>query len=216
MKFTTGDLPKHFGEWISQYDYFLLDLDNTLYDEKLYLFTAYRAIAKNMDAINNIDAGKAERFLIQTFEREGRYKLFNKLCEAFQVSETNIPFMLETLRTVAPEKKLPLKPGALSVLRQLATSEKKMFLITNGNLQQQENKIKHIDWQGTLQQLTVIYADLHEPKPSRASYDFLVQQYGLHQQRTVMIGDSETDEAFARKSGISFVSAEVLSAADFV
>ena len=205
-----------FSEWFSKYDYFLLDLDDTLYDEKLYLYPAYRVIAKDLAAVNHIDAGKVEKFLIRTFEQEGRDKLFNKLCKTFQVSETLIPCMLETLRTNTPEKKLPLKPGVISLLQRLAAEEKKIFLITNGNLQQQKNKVMQIDWRGFLQHITVIYTALHQPKPSRAAFDFLVRQYGVHPERAVMIGDSETDSEFAINSGISFTHSTIFSSADFI
>jgi HAD superfamily hydrolase (TIGR01549 family) len=77
-------------------------------------------------------------------------------------------------------------------------------VITNGNPQQQKNKIKQINWQGLDSKIRFILANEFIPKPNPGSFkETNIKQTELSQ--TVYIGDSNTDEEFAANIGIAFI-----------
>ena len=57
---------------MTKYDSYIFDLDNTLYDEKIYLFSAYKEIADYISSETKINSNIIFNFLIQTFSSEGR------------------------------------------------------------------------------------------------------------------------------------------------
>ena len=84
-------------------------------------------------------------------------------------------------------------------------SQKQIFIVTNGNVIQQKNKIKNIEFGGLLDHIQVIYADEIKPKPDPEAFFYLQKKYRVSPERIVMIGDSTTDESFAAAAGIDFI-----------
>lgn len=203
-------LQEAFDELCQQYEYFLLDLDNTLYDETHYLYPAYQAIAKKLASVYPLNENELEEFLIKTFEQTGREKLFNKLCQNFQIPESTIPEMLSTLRDLKLATSIELYPTAKVFIEKLVIEKKKVFIVTNGNLRQQQNKVNSINWENNFSKLTFIYTASFKPKPNRASFDYMLQEYGVQAEKSIMIGDAGADEEFAKNSGIRFLFAHIL------
>ncbi|MCW3126989.1 MAG: Haloacid dehalogenase domain protein hydrolase [Bacteroidetes bacterium] len=199
---------------LSSYDFIIFDLDGTLYDEALYLYAAYRSIAQKLAATYGLNTGDIESTLIRGFESEGRNGLFNKLCQAYDIPQSAIAGMLQQMRAFEISD-IALYDKMKDLIRELVTAGKKLFIITNGNPAQQANKIKAIDWQGLDDHIEVIFANTIAPKPDRAAFDHLVEKFGLVPSKTVFIGDTESDEEFARNAGIDFVHAHgILSGKD--
>ncbi|MBL0310659.1 MAG: HAD family hydrolase [Bacteroidetes bacterium] len=194
-----------------QYDFFLLDLDNTLYDEKQYLYPVYQAISKRMAKAYSLNETEMTDFFLDTFEKEGRGSLFNKLCEQFHIPEQEISGMLITMREIILVEKIQLNPVGKLVLDLLVEERKKIFIVTNGNVAQQKNKVSLIDWGESFSYLNFVYANLYQSKPNRASFDFLQKEFSVLPEKTIMIGDSQTDEEFAKNSGIQYVPVQMFS-----
>jgi len=185
-----------------QYDVVLFDLDNTLYAEKSYLHAAYKAIAKNISELEkNQDEKALANFLIKTFDAFGRDQLFDKLIEEFKIESVNIEQMLDWMRTVQLGEKLPLFPLSHELLIK-ALGHCKVFIITNGNVIQQANKVDQLDWGGLRKHIDIIYANATQPKPATASFDSL--QIPSHL-KCIYIGDTESDQLFAKNCGIDFL-----------
>lgn len=195
----------HITELCDRYDFFLLDLDNTLYDETKYLYPAYQVIAKKLASDYSLNATELESFLIYTFEMEGRDKLLDKLCDKFEIPKAAVQYMLSAMRGLKLSAPIDLFPAATSFMDILVRERKEIFIVTNGNLQQQKNKVASINWGDNLQKLKFIYTAELEPKPNRAAFDYIFQKFHASPEKSVMIGDSETDEQFAMNSGIRFV-----------
>ena len=83
------------------------------------------------------------------------------------------------------------------------------FIITNGNVVQQENKIRQIQWKELCQPREVVFANNIEPKPSPGSFDYLANRYELG--KTVYIGDAISDREFSKNASIDFICVNEIS-----
>jgi HAD superfamily hydrolase (TIGR01549 family) len=206
MKFTTDNPEQLADELIAAFDFFLFDLDNTLFRETDYLFPAYKKIADYLSKKRNLNAEAIEKYLTHTFLNEGREKLFNKLLAQFSVPESEMGNILAPLRDTQISNKISLYPEMEIFIRDLVSHEKNVLVVTNGNVQQQKCKVQNIDWKGLDRNIEFVYAAALKPKPDRAAFDYLQKLKGVVKEKSVMIGDTETDSAFAQNAGIHFVS----------
>ena len=153
-----------------QYEFFLFDLDNTLYDERLYLFPAYKEISLYIGKHYGLNPSETEQFLITGFENAGRSNLFNRLCAKFQIPEPAMPDMLHILRTVHLPAPIGLFEKAKHFMEALLKAGKKIYVITNGNVEQQQNKIHLIEWHGMDKQIEFVLASGMKPKPEKGCF----------------------------------------------
>lgn len=194
-----------FRNLLSTKNYFLIDLDDTLYDESQYLFPAYNAIAKYLQQNFHEDEVAIRTFLKNTFTEEGREYLFNKMFAVFEMEEGIMPALLHIMRTVQLNYKMNLFEVWQDMLTQLQQQQKKIFVITNGNPIQQKNKIAQIDWKGFDQQIEFFCADEWKRKPAIDVFEVIMKKYAdATFSDFIMIGDSKTDEEFAINCGIDF------------
>ena len=187
-------------EW-SKYKLVVFDLDNTLYRETDYLFAAYRRIAERCAA----DPKTAEEYysyLCTSFAREGRADLFQRFKDRYAVA-LSIPQMLEILRTT--ECALTIYPAKKDLIAQLLENGKKVAILTNGNSQQQRQKIANLQIKELFPQVVVVYASEIESKPSPRALQQLMAQTGVRPEETLFVGDGETDCRTAANAGVDFV-----------
>lgn len=213
------------------YDTIIFDLDDTLYPEIDYLKPAFKAIGKAFEAKYAINALEIEQFLIQTFEKKGRSMLFNKCFNHFLKTENQgeneaenrqnteggyfeknmIKDCLLILRTVDIKEKIPLFPHVYDLIPQLLAEKKQIFVLTNGNPQQQRNKIAHLDWQNLDTHITFVFANEFAPKPSPSVFsDFLEPNFPIKTKKTLFVGDAETDAEFSQNVGFDFLHVDYL------
>lgn len=194
---------------LNGYQEWIFDLDGTVYEEKHYLFPAYRAMAAFCAQRGLAEEWKVYGFLTHTFERAGRKHLFDKLFEAFGVPEEYLGDFLRILRTTSMPGTIKPFPYFQEILQIPKPARGRLSIITNGNVRQQKNKVRLIDWSGQYDELTVIYANQFEPKPSRASFDHWSS--AAARGNAIYIGNEATDRAFAENSGIDFLQVEELA-----
>jgi len=171
---------------------YLIDLDNTLIDENEYLFEAYAEIAKTY----KFDVNE----MIEMYLNEGRQWLFDKMIGRHG---GKIKDYLRILRSVKLEYELEINPEMIDLLRGI-TRKGRVFVVTNGNVIQQINKVRQTNWLGLKDKLIFIYANKVYPKPDKRLFLYLKDKYNLRESECIMIGDSETDRQFAINSNIKF------------
>ncbi len=185
------------------YDDFVFDLDDTLYAEADYLTGAYKEIGTMLAGKYQLPAGDFFRFLEEDYRKGLRSGLFDRLISHFGLPPGEMEHMLQVLRTFTPQVSFRLLPGVPQLFQKLISSGKQICILTNGNVKQQENKIRHIDWEGYRDHLFIVYANTHTPKPDPAPWHFLVSSTTVT--RPVYIGDSENDRLFAMNCEIPFL-----------
>ena len=192
-----------------QYNAYFFDLDDTLYPETSYLFAAYREIARFTAEKYNRDEIEIYTFLKYRFLECGRKNIFDKMNKHFATEEAGIHDYLNILRTINPGHKLPLYEKTKVLLKKLNRTNKKIFIVSNGNIRQQKNKIKHLDWEN-IKVAEVIYAGMSQPKPSPESVIAIIKKYGFSPAECLFIGDSYVDELTAKNAEMDFLNIRYL------
>lgn len=182
----------------------IFDLDDTLYDEREYLFSGYRNIGVYIQKSVGGNAVLYSRFLIETFLSEGRHKLFDKFLANFELKNVvkieNLLFLLRHNQIL-----LNVRSCIQVFLRELLAKKRKVYILTNGNVEQQQNKIRQLNIQDILPQIEVMYANMYTPKPSPDCIKRILMIENVTRDRVVLIGDSDVDMMTAKNAGIDFI-----------
>ena len=191
------------AEWL-KYKLYVFDLDDTLYRETDYLFATYSKIAA---FLAGDDAGKAQeytRFLCDSFMQKGRQGLFQRLSDRYKL-DVPIEEILGILRSTACP--LEMYEPMRQVLDELLQAGKQVVILTNGNPQQQQQKITNLKIAQLYPRIEIVYAASIAPKPSPEALLQLMSAHHADAAQTVLIGDNETDRQTALNAGIDFIKA---------
>ncbi len=185
---------------------FIFDLDNTIYNEEDYLFQAYKEIADRFAGLYpSPDSKKLFLKMKEIYDKQGREKLFDKFLLKFKIDDRHLHECLNILRSFNPAKPLEMNPYSKQILKELQERGKKIFVLTNGNAEQQKNKIRHISWDGLDKKISFVFAAEFEPKPSPAGVLYILKSAGTEKGRTIFVGDSDTDKNCAINSGVIYL-----------
>ncbi|MEN0057015.1 MAG: HAD hydrolase-like protein [Mucilaginibacter sp.] len=184
---------------------FILELDDVLYPRKDYYFQVYYLFANLLEYTELVDAKETTNLMTDTYVSEGEQFVFDRVAEKFAIAEkykTNFDNLLITA-------KLPLKlllyQNMLTLLQDIVVDRKKIFIVTNGNVEQQVNKIKQIEWNGLEKYLVCYFADETVAKPEPDVLHLLMQEHNLQRRDITMIENSETDRLCAEAVGIDYI-----------
>jgi FMN phosphatase YigB (HAD superfamily) len=184
---------------------FIFELDDVLYPEKDYLYQVYYLFTAFLEYTELINAKEATSLMIDAYLSEGKEMVFDCLKEKFNIDE-KYRFNLDHLNLTA---KLPLKllpdQNMLNLMQDIVIDRKQLFILTNGDPQQQLNKIKQMEWHGLDPYLTCYFANETAPKPETNSVDLLIKNHNLQRRNVLMIGNSDVDRQCADASGIDLL-----------
>ncbi len=184
---------------------FVFELDNVLFPEKDYLYQVYYLFAGYLEYTELLDAKVLVSLMVSTYEQSGASAVFDTLKERFKVDE-KYRFNFEHLHTAAQVPlMLYIYPEMLTLLQDIVVDRKQIFILTNGNPQQQLNKIKHTDWQGLEKYLTCYFADEIAPKPEPDALHLVIEKHSLQRREILMIGASQNDELCAEAAGVDYI-----------
>jgi FMN phosphatase YigB (HAD superfamily) len=184
---------------------FIFELDNVLYPEKDYLFQVYYLFSSLLEYTELSDAKQTTDLMVNTYNTKGEGAVFDELKEKIGVDEKFRKNLEVLLHTAKLPLKLLLYQNILTLLQEVVLDRKKLFIVTNGNPQQQLNKIKQMEWHGLEPYLTCYFADETVPKPEPDVIELLMKQHNLQRRDLVMIENSETDRLCAQNVGIDYV-----------
>ena len=187
---------------------FIFELDDVLYPEKDYLFQVYYLFTALLEYTEFIDAKQATDLLVNTYITEGKDVAFDRLKEKFNIAEKHRHNLNNLLLTAKLPLKLLLYNNMLNLLQEIVIDRKKVFIVTNGNPQQQLNKIKQTEWHGLENYLTVYFAAETMEKPEPDAIHLLMKEHNLQRRDIVMIGNPDADRLCAEVCGIDCLNAE--------
>ena len=176
----------------------IFDLDNTIYNEKDFLFQAYNNISDKLFSKNKKEIYE---YLTTTFEKEGRKFIFNKLLKKFPNSKYSVDDCLIILREYKSIKPIQTYPW-FKDFASLFINDFNLKIITNGNPSQQMNKINSIEFPKGILLNEIIYANRFKPKPDPDSFYHLKNWKYL--KSPIYIGDSLTDKIYCENLQIEF------------
>ena len=184
---------------------FIFELDDVLYPEKDYLFQVYYLFAAMLEYTLLIDAKEATDTMINTYLSEGKAQVFNSLQKTLNLDEKYRSNFEHLSNTAKLPLKLLLYQYMLNLLQEIVVDRKKIFIVTNGNPEQQLNKIKQAEWHGLEPYLTCYFANEIMPKPETDCIDLLIKDHNLQRRSILMIGKDDEDVLCAEASGIDFI-----------
>ena len=176
----------------------IFDLDNTLYDETLFLFNAYNQIA---DLYKIQKKNEIYHFLVSEFKDKGRTKLFDKLIAKFPNYNINIDKCLYILRSYSCKGCINVYPWFDQFIKRVNPNFK-LKIITNGNIKQQKNKIKSLNIPVNKKDIEIVFAKGIIEKPCIDSF-YELENFNTFN-RPIYIGDSDVDQKFCNSLGIEF------------
>jgi FMN phosphatase YigB (HAD superfamily) len=184
---------------------FVFELDNVLYPEKDYLLQVYYLFGAFLEYKELLDGKVLTRLMTETYEKEGGANIFDVVKERFKISE-EYRYNFDLLHLTA---RLPLKlllyKDMLTLLQDIVVDRKQIFILTNGNPEQQLNKIRQTEWHGLEKYLTCYFADEIKPKPEPDALHYILKNHDLERRDIVMIGNSEADELCAEAAGVDYI-----------
>ncbi len=184
---------------------FVFELDNVLYPEKDYLLQVYYLFGAFLEYKELLDGKVLTCLMTETYEKEGSANIFDVVRERFKISEEyRYNFNLLHLTARLPLKLLLYK-DMLTLLQDIVVDRKQIFILTNGNPEQQLNKIKQTEWHGLEKYLTCYFADEIKPKPEPDALHYILKNHDLERRDIIMIGNSETDEFCAEAAGVDYI-----------
>lgn len=178
----------------------LIDMDDTLYEEREFVLSGFRAVADYCVEFG-ISSEIAWAFLRDRFLSEGRNQIFDALLEAHSIDAS--PDRIQKLVSVYREHKPEIKlyPGVADLLRTLR-SKGKVVIVTDGLATVQARKVEALGL-GPLVDQVVYCQAVGFPKPDPRSLDGIVMPGAAD---VVLVGDRpDHDLALAAHYGIASI-----------
>jgi len=178
----------------------IFDLDDTLYPRAWFVLSGFMAVAQYLDTELGIARETTVRSL-RRFNAKHPGREFQELCRAFELPETIIPSLVETVRTHEPCIHLPEESAA--VLRQMR-GDWRIGILTNGIPATQRRKIEALRLAKLVD--AVVYAadcGTGTGKPEPAAFTTVLQRLNVPPARAVFVGDDPVaDIAGAARVGM--------------
>lgn len=201
----------YFHYLFNNYKAVIFDLDNTIYPEIEYLKRAYFQISKSIVLEENIDCENIMDiyyFLLNTFLTRGRKDLFQQTKNKYNLRKLTLNNFLDRLHQVSLVKnELNIFGDIKRLLQHLHKRKILLFILTNGNVTQQKNKIRSINIDINIFN-EIIYASSNNgefEKPNPYFINKIIDKYLIPRNEIILIGDSEIDRKTTINASIAFL-----------
>lgn len=186
---------------------FIFELDDVLFPEKDYLFQVYYLFASFLEYQEMLDSKVLISLMKTTFEEKGKDAVFNTVREKFKIDEKYRGNFDRLLLNARLPLKLLLYQKMLNLLQEIVVDRKKIFILTNGEPDQQLNKVRQTEWNGLQNYLICYFADEFFPKPQPEAFILLMREHQLEPTDLVIIGNSAIDEKLAQNFSVDYIQA---------
>lgn len=166
----------------------IFDLDDTLYDEILFVRSGFRQVASFLSIKFNLSENLLFRELLLDFRQNGRGQVFDNVLKKFRVyNKTTVHECLMVYRLHKPD--IHLRRDAADCLRRFAHYSK--YILTDGNKIVQRNKIEALKLGAIFKKayLTHCYGK-HNAKPSPYCFLKIAEAEQMPHANICYIGDN--------------------------
>jgi phosphoglycolate phosphatase-like HAD superfamily hydrolase len=184
---------------------FVFELDDVLFPKQDYLFQVYYLFAAFLEHAGQLDNKMMLAWMKETYENLGEDAVFTSIKTAFGLDENYRENFDRLLMTARLPLKLLLYKQMLELLQQIVVDRKQIFILTNGNLKQQLNKIRQVEWNGLEKYLICYFAEETKPKPEPDSLHHILAEHKLQRRDLIMVGNSTADELCAQAAGVDYI-----------
>ncbi len=169
----------------------IFDLDDTLYCERQYCHSGFKAIAKQLEKQSHLTAEELYGYMANLFENGHYDKIFNKTLDFAQIDHNNqtIREFVKLYRNHTPHLELP--SDSREVL-EILHKKYQLALLTDGFLPAQQLKVEALGIEKYFR--CIIYTESlgrNNWKPSTVGFEKILQTLGQDAQNSVYIADNE-------------------------
>jgi putative hydrolase of the HAD superfamily len=183
----------------------IFDLDGTLYDEKSFVKSGFRAVSVYLASKYSIEKDVIFYHLMRYFERGLRHRNFDVLKKEFYFIEEEVADLVNIYRNHKP--RIRLYPDAKNLLAYLRSEQYGLGLITDGYPTTQRNKIQALGLEEYFDEI-IVTEELGKEfkKPSVLSYKEILRRLGVKPKECIYIGDNPLKDFIpAKKLGITTI-----------
>lgn len=191
---------------------FIFELDDVLFPKKDYLLQVYYLFANFIEFTETVPPAKdLTEFFKTAYEHHGEAGLFDRAREAFGLDEKYRENFSKLHYTARLPLKLLMYDQMLKLLQDIVVDRKQLFVVTNGNPEEQLNKIRQMEWNGLEKYLTVYFADEIRPKPETDVLELMLDKHKLVRKDLLIIGSNPNDEEFSKAAGVDYLSVSAIA-----
>ena len=169
----------------------IFDLDDTLYDCSGTLVLKSRKLAAKIIS-KAIKCSETEALKLQLVleDRLGpKADIFHEIANQYNLPEDFCEEISNTINTLEVEG-ATLFPGTMASIDELKRTGYKLFLVTFGNREIQEKKIKVLDLESAFDEIIITENPLGKEK----CFKEILAKYGLEPEQVLCVGDKIKDE----------------------
>ena len=167
----------------------VFDLDDTLYDEKSFVFSGFLEVAKWISVVSECDHLEILDFMVKDFTVNGRGKVFDNAIEKFyRKTKIDVQKCVSIYRSHKPQLKLDSE--VVDLLLSLSKSHK-LYIVTDGNKIVQKNKIESLGLDKYVEKAFITHRyGLTASKPSLRCFEIIKNLEKVDWQEIVYVGDN--------------------------
>lgn len=186
----------------------VFDLDDTLYDEKSFVYSGFSEVAKWISMFSNSSSIEIFDHMVNELSINGRGKIFDNVLEKYlQKTKKNIQKCISIYRLHKPDIKLDSE--VVDLLLELGKSYK-LYIVTDGNKLVQNNKIKSLYVEKYIQKAFITYRyGLSASKPSLKCFEIIKNIEKVDWTDIVYIGDNPNKD-FVNLNKVNAITIRVL------
>lgn len=175
----------------------IFDLDDTLYNEKEFVKSGFKAAAKYISSNFGLDSKKVFNHLSDQFDRGLRGNNFDDLLEKWNLPNTEVENLVNIYRKHKPE--IHLYPDAEVALIEIK-GHFLLGLITEGWLETQKNKIAALNLTEYFDEIIITGTlGIDNRKLSEKPFQMMLDKLGVKATEAVYIGDNPLKDFIAPK-----------------
>ncbi len=181
-----------------------LDLDDTLYLERDYVLSGFRAVADHLAAQFAQEPEPLFKAMEEILDREGRGRIFDRVLDQFGISTDQQPVadLVDLYRGHRP--RIACFPGVDTLLAHLRT-RLALAVVTDGLPAVQRAKVAALGLEAQVDVISYCWA-VDAPKPEIGGYVAALDALGASAQGCAVVGDNPAhDGVAARQLGVPFI-----------
>jgi putative hydrolase of the HAD superfamily len=182
----------------------VFDLDDTLYPERNFVESGYRAVARHVADFYGADFDDVISAMTAAWRSQGRKTVFPALLKRFPEVPVSMPELIHVYRRHTPQ--ISMFPGYRELLRELG-SHYRIGIITDGMPEVQERKVIALGLAGMVN--AIIYSwkyGSERQKPHPLPFRLMLASLQTYPESSLFVGDSvEKDWRGARAAGMKYV-----------
>ena len=182
----------------------IFDLDDTLYCEKDFVESGYKAVAHHLSGSIGCDFNSLYAMMLNTLHCMGRHSVMDAVKERYPSDSFALEDLVAVYRGHHPE--IRMYPGYYGLLKELSVSYS-LGIITDGMPEVQERKVRALQLEGLMDNIIYTWRfgeDKQKPHPH--SFTLMLRSLDTDAENALFIGDNLTKDCIgAHRAGMKCV-----------